>query len=142
MQKSIWPLVFLHHVGAIGMAVIALSMGDDCPRELGCRLLISLLGTTGLFHLLMLPITNTPIFNIKPLFLVCQTITVSSMLWFRAIYWWKLVYEMVVIAWAIDWVTFGICAAALLLFTAFNFDFCTYHIKLLKAAYVGERGER
>ena len=135
MNKAVWPLVLMHHIGAVGMAVTGLSMGDDCPRNLGMRLIFGLLGTTGLFHLMMNPLVDTPVFHDTKLFFCFQTFTLSSMVWFRLIYWWKLCYEIMVVTWPLGMGTIALSVTSLLIFTAFNFDFVKFHTKLWQAAY-------
>jgi hypothetical protein len=52
LSRPIWPLVLAHHVAAIGMCSIGLWLEGECPYDLACLFILSLLGTTGLLHLL------------------------------------------------------------------------------------------
>jgi len=139
LSRPIWPLVLAHHLSAIGMCYVGLWLGEDCRRDLACLLLISLLGTTGCFHLLCVPLMYTPVNDQPRVGFVVQTLVVASMLWFRVFYWVVLCYQIVAEVYyrpeAGSVVASCFCFAALLLFTLFNVDFVKYHLKVERTTY-------
>ena len=138
LTRPIWPLELAHHISAIGMCYVGLLLGDEYkrPMDLGCLLLISLLGTTGCFHLLVVPLTYSPVNDQPRVGFVVQTIVVASMLWFRVVYWVVLCQQLVAeVVSEGGMLVGGGCVAALLLFTLFNIDFVKYHLKVERTVY-------
>jgi len=136
-SRAIWPLIILHHVAATGMSCIALTVGPACPKDLACLLIISLLGTTGMGHLLIVPFDMTPWNDNKVIKLFFQGILTSSMIWFRVLYWTVLVYRILIQTYVTNqgvlvWVFITV---SLLLFTVFNLEFVGYHYKAVKHAH-------
>ena len=98
--------------------------------------MISLLGTTGCFHLLVVPLTYSPVNDQPRVGFVVQTIVVASMLWFRVVYWVVLCQQLVAeVVSEGGMLVGGGCVAALLLFTLFNIDFVKYHLKVERTVY-------
>ena len=125
-SRPIWGLLMTHHVCAILFCALGLFYGDATPRGLACTMLISLLGTTGAMHLIGIALDLTPLsIEDAPMFRFgYQVATLASMVWFRALYWMVLVYQMLSAAYAGGGLATAIFSAVvMLLFTAFNADF-------------------
>ena len=137
-SKSIWHLVATHHVCAIVLCFIGLYYGEQTPHDLGCLLIISLLGTTGALHLFAVAIDQTPwsIEDAPGVRVAYQLATFLSMLFFRALYWVVLAAQITQHTYAMGGLPVcGLTVLALLLFTGFNVEFLSFHWKALKASW-------
>lgn len=64
-----------------------------------------------------------------------QAVIAISMVWFRTLHWWYIFYQASVAAWVYSWPVQIFFVLAMLLFTAFNFDFVNFHVKVTKALW-------
>lgn len=138
MHRAVWPLLLIHHICTIFLCVLSLSLGDSCPREGVCQFLFSLLGLTSTLHYVGQILDFSPLSqaNTPYVRMANHLLTVVAMVWFRCIYWFKIVYFAVEHAsqnMGSSAATF--VALILLLFTAFNVDFIKFHIKATQGCW-------
>lgn len=131
LNRALWPLMIMHHVSAIGMEATAMALGSVCPPELACKLIISLLGTTGAAHNVVVPAIYTPFYDSPTVMLGFQTAVFGSMCWYRGIYWLFLTYRCMATSYAYSGGTCVATGCSMLLFTLFNQDFIAFHWKVL-----------
>ena len=137
-SRAVWHLLATHHCCAICLCWLGLLYGEATPRDLSCLLIVSLLGTTGAMHLFGTALDLTPWGIEDAPWLRCtyQMLTLSTMLWFRVVYWVVLLYQLTVVAYAKGGLLVGaFTLVVLLLFTAFNADFVGFHYKAAIAMY-------
>ena len=137
-SRAIWHLVAMHHVCSILLCYLGLLYGDATPRDLGCLLIISLLGTTGALHLFGIAIDQTPwgIEDSPWMRVGYQMVTFLSMVFFRVVYWVVLAFQISTHAYSMGGLLVAVLTVfTLLVFTAFNADFVGYHYKALKASW-------
>lgn len=133
--SGIMKLLLMHHLGAVGMELSGLYLGPEL--DLGCRLLISLLGTTGCLHFICVCAGYTPIVN---QFVLSSFIlhfgTFIAMLYYRAYQWIIVVNEGLKATYHKGGYQATISVSfALLIFTLFNLDFIKHYYKVSKKSF-------
>jgi hypothetical protein len=138
MHSSIWHLLLVHHFSTIGLCLLCLILGDDGPRVLASHTMVSMLGVTSTLHYVAQVLdfspfsqANTPYFR-----LANHVVTTAAQIWFRCISWTWILYTAVTHSFQeySASIASGI-TVSLLLFTAFNVEFVSFHIKATKGCW-------
>jgi len=139
MHKSVWPLLLLHHALSMVLCIGCIYFIQTIPKRLVCWILLALLGFTSSLHYVgqildfsPLSQANTP--NVR---MLAHILTLISQLWFRGLYWIKIVYMIVMHCIDAHGMHIGLTTLIIfLLFTAFNIDFIKFHFKATKGCWL------
>ena len=131
-KDTVWPMLLLHHVSSMVLCIGCIYFIEAIPKELVCWVLLALLGLTSSLHYVGQILDFTPLSqaNMPRTRIFAHVITLVAQLWFRGLYWLKIVYMIVMHC--IDAHSLQIAMIVLtilLLFTAFNVDFVNFHYK-------------
>lgn len=133
MHKSVWPLLLLHHALSMVLCIGCICFIETIPKKLVCWVLLALLGFTSSLHYIGQILDFCPLSqaNSGPkVRMLAHILTLISQLWFRGIYWIKIVYMIVMHCIDAHGGNLGLTTLIiLLLFTAFNVDFIKFHYK-------------
>lgn len=132
MHKSVWPLLLLHHILSMVLCIGCIYFIQTIPKRLVCWVLLALLGFTSSLHYVGQILDFSPLSqaNSPNVRMLAHILTLVSQLWFRGLYWVKIVYMIVMHCIDGHGVYIGLTTLMiLLLFTAFNVDFIKFHYK-------------
>lgn len=139
MHRSVWPLLLLHHVLSLVLCIGCIYFIDTAPKDLICWVLLILLGLTSSLHYVGMILDFSPYAQANRPWVrfSAHIVTLSSQIFFRIVYWLKIVY--MVVKHCLE--ESGLVVAAivfmiLLLFTAFNVDFVKFHYKATLGCYL------
>ena len=94
---GLFTLLIMHHFGAFTMEIMGLYLGSEI--DLGCRMLIALLGITGCLHFFCVCIGYTPMKKLYPgSYWALHAFVLCTMIWYRGIDWIFVCYDGITIA--------------------------------------------
>lgn len=132
MHRSVWSPLLVHHISSLILCIGCIYYIEAAPKDLICYALLALLGLTSSLHYLGQILDFSPVAQAnKPwLRMSAHIMCLCSQIWFRLIYWFKIVFMTVTHCLDEHGSQLAtIVLAIFLLFTVFNADFIRFHYK-------------
>lgn len=139
MHSAVWPMLLVHHVGALFLCAMCIMQGDSVPRDLVCGVLLALLGLTSSLHYVGQILDFSPLAwaNAPYARFGNHVFCLASQVCFRAIYWMHILCMSIRHAFETQGMGAAIAIGLIfLLFTAFNVDFIKFHAKATKGCWL------